>query len=58
LTGAVAERFLAPEVEREAVEVEEELDATGEALLVQLRGLRTQLDRIEASVRQSRRAPS
>jgi voltage-gated potassium channel len=55
LTGAVAERFLAPEVEREAVEVEEELDATGVALLRELQGVRAQLDRIEAAVRQARR---
>lgn len=52
LTGAVAERFLAPEVEQEALEVEEELDATGAALLAELRGVRSQLDRIEAAVRQ------
>ena len=55
LTGAVAERFLASEVEREAVEVEEELDATGEALLRELQGVRARLDRMDASVR-SRRA--
>jgi hypothetical protein len=34
----------------------EDLDATGEALLRELRGVRAQLDRIEASVR--RRASS
>jgi voltage-gated potassium channel len=50
LTGAIAQRFLAPEVEREAVEVQE-LDATGEALLRELQGMRAQLDRLEASVR-------
>jgi hypothetical protein len=55
LTGAVAERFLAPEVEREA---EDELDATDEALLRQLQGVRVQLDRIEVSVRRSRRVSS
>jgi hypothetical protein len=55
LTGAVAERFLAPEVEREA---EDELDATDEARLRQLQGVRVQLDRIEVSVRRSRRVSS
>lgn len=57
LTGAVAERFLAPEVEREA-EVEEELDATGEALLREIRGVRDQLDRIEAAVRRTMHRPT
>jgi len=58
LTGAIAERFLAPDVEREVVEVEEELDATGQTLLAELRGVRARLDRLEVSVRRSRRAPS
>ena len=51
LTGAIAERFLAPDVEREAEEVEEELDATSAALLKELRGMRDQLDRVEVVVR-------
>jgi hypothetical protein len=50
LTGAIAQRFLAPDVERKAVEVQE-LDATGEALLRELQGMRAQLDRLEVSVR-------
>jgi voltage-gated potassium channel len=55
LTGAVEQRFLAPQIERETTEVEEELDATGEAMLRELRGVRAQLDGIEAAVLRSRR---
>jgi voltage-gated potassium channel len=55
LTGAVEQRFLAPQIERETTEVEEELDATGEAMLRELRGVRAQLDGIEAAVLGSRR---
>ena len=53
LTGAIAERFLAPDVRAEAMEVDEELDATGEALLRELRGVRAQLDQIEAAIRRA-----
>ena len=51
LTGAIAQRFLAPEVEREVEEVEEELDATTQTMLRELGGVRAQLDRIEAALR-------
>jgi voltage-gated potassium channel len=47
LTGAVAQRFLAAQVE-EVVEAEEEIEATEAEVLAELREVRSRLDRLEA----------
>ncbi|HEX4929243.1 MAG TPA: ion channel [Gaiellaceae bacterium] len=46
LTGAIAERFLATEIE-EAVEAVEEVEATEGEVLAELREIRSRLDRLE-----------
>jgi voltage-gated potassium channel len=51
LTGAVAQRFVAVEVEEEIDEVDEYLDATSEAILRELREMRTRLGDLEAAMR-------
>jgi voltage-gated potassium channel len=56
LTGAIAQRFVAPEVEEEAAQVEEELDEASAAILRELRDLRNRLGDLEVAV-QRRRAP-
>jgi voltage-gated potassium channel len=48
LTGAVAQRFVAPEIEAEAAEVEEDLDAASAALLDELREMRNGLGDMHA----------
>jgi voltage-gated potassium channel len=53
LTGAVAQRFLASEIEGVA-EAAEEVEATDAAVLAELREVRGRLDRLEA--RLARRA--
>ena len=50
LTGAVAERFVVRDVEAEAEEVSEELDAASAAIIGELRELRGRLAQLEASV--------
>jgi hypothetical protein len=57
LTVTIAERFLAVDVEWDAVEEGEEFGGSGEPLLAELRHLRDQLDRIKAAVRRSRARP-
>ena len=52
LTGAVAERFLAADLEAQADDVEGDLDAASRAIVRELRDLRGRLDGIEAAVRQ------
>lgn len=52
LTGAIAERFLSPDLKVEAEEVEQELDAASDAIVRELRELRGRLDGLEAAVRQ------
>jgi hypothetical protein len=54
LTGAVAERFLAAGVQREAEQVEEELDAASADVIRHLRELSRRLDEVEALVRARR----
>jgi voltage-gated potassium channel len=54
LTGAVAERFLAAGVQREAEEVEQELDTTSAEVIRHLRELGRRLDEVEALVRAQR----
>jgi hypothetical protein len=51
LTGAIAERFLARDIQREAEEVERELDAASVQVVRRLDLLRGQLDELEAIVR-------
>jgi voltage-gated potassium channel len=46
LTGAIAERFLAAEIE-EAVEATEEVEATEIEVLAELQEIRSRLDRLE-----------
>ena len=48
LTGAVAERFLAPKVE-EVADTTEDVEATEEQLLAELQAIRGRLDRLETS---------
>jgi voltage-gated potassium channel len=49
LTGAVAERFLESKIE-DVTEATEEIEATEESLLAELRAIRTRLDRIESGI--------
>jgi hypothetical protein len=49
VTGAVAERFLAVEIE-EAAKVAEEVEATEQQMLAELRAIRTRLDRLEVTL--------
>ena len=46
VTGAIAERFLAGEIE-EVAEATAEVEATDEELLLELREIRSRLDRLE-----------
>lgn len=52
LTGAIAERFLATEIE-EAVEAAEEVEATEGEVLAELREIRSRLDRLETRLGRS-----
>jgi voltage-gated potassium channel len=52
LTGAIAERFLAAEIE-EAVEAAEEVEATEVEVLAELREIRSRLDRLETRLGRS-----
>jgi hypothetical protein len=54
LTGAIAERFLAGDVERESEEVEREVGAASAEVVRRLDLLRTQLDELESVVRAPR----
>jgi voltage-gated potassium channel len=51
LTGAIAQRFLAGEVEREVEEVEEQLAASEEGIIAELRAMQARLGQLEAAVR-------
>jgi voltage-gated potassium channel len=51
LTGAVAQRFLASQIE-EVIEVADEVEATDAELLAELRKIRSRLDRVEARLGQ------
>lgn len=51
LTGAVAERFLASQIEESAVAAEE-VEATDAEVLAELREVRSRLDRLEARLGQ------
>jgi voltage-gated potassium channel len=55
LTGAVAQRFVAVEVEEEAEEIEAELDEASAAILRELGDLRVRLGSLEAAIRGRRR---
>ena len=50
LTGAIAQRFVAPTIEAETEEVEEEVADVSTAVLRELRSLRSQLADLEAKV--------
>ena len=54
LTGAIAERFLAHDIERETETVEDELDEASVAILSELRDLKARLADVEAIVRRHR----
>jgi voltage-gated potassium channel len=54
ITGAVAERFLAVEIE-EVEEAVEEVEATDAEVLAELREVRSRLDRLEVALQ--KRAP-
>ncbi len=47
LTGAIAERFLASEID-DAVQASEEVEATEIEVLAELREIRSRLDRLES----------
>ena len=51
LTGAIAQRFLTPAIEAEAVEVEEDLDTATASILSELRALQARLSDLEVAVR-------
>lgn len=51
LTGAIAQRFLTPTVEAEAVELAEDVDEATAPILRELRDLQTRLGSLEAAVR-------
>ena len=53
LTGAIAERFLAGQIE-EVTEAAEETEATETELLDELREIRSRLDRLETRLRPQR----
>lgn len=54
LTGVVAQRFLAPEIE-EASAAEQKVEAAEEEVLKELREIGSRLQRLESAVRQLRR---
>jgi len=56
LTGAVAQRFLAPEIEEEAEAVEEEVGAAELEIVRELREMGARLRQLEAAVRERGRA--
>ena len=58
LIGAVAERFVQRDVDREAAEVERQFGETDDELLSELRDLSARLARIEAAVQHERRGLS
>ena len=56
ITGAVAQRFVAPEAEEDAAEVEQRVDAASAAILDELRSLHRRLDALESAVARQPRA--
>jgi len=50
LTGAIAQRFVARDVEEEAEQVEEQLDEAATAIVGELRAMRSRLGELEAAV--------
>ena len=54
LTGVVAQRFVVPVLEEETEEVEDEVEAASDAILRELRDIRTRLGDLETAVQRQR----